>query len=319
MNPSARAALLVAVVVVGVEGGGCGRDRRPAADRPASAVTLAEATALARAVAAAAAPCDATKLASLVDEEAFGRRLARAAAGRAPVDRPPVAAWLCRAIVAGSDVGLVAVRGDADGPRPVLRVLATDAALDYLELDLARATPAGPVRVVDVTSYQAGAALSRQLAGQVGDDATAEAASELAAFAQQRERHEAAPLLEAIDRLDRRVGGDPYLADQRAEVYLRDATPERLELAERAARQAVAGLPTREHVWWTLLVVQARRRDHAGVVASLGELERRFGVEIDRDKMAAMTTFRDFMASPEYAAWARAQTASPRPGTDVAP
>lgn len=144
-------------------------------------------------------------------------------------------------------------------------------------------------------------------------------AADLLRFEGDRRRKDAPALLATIERLDRRVGGDPYLADKRAEAYLLDPTPAHLEEAERWARAATAGLPDREHGWWTLLVVQTKRRDHAGVVASLDELQRRFGVEIDRDKMAGMTTFRDFMGSPEFAAWAARQDAAAAAPADAAP
>lgn len=203
------------------------------------------------------------------------------------------AAAFCASLPAGTTVGLVAV--PASG-RPVLRTLTSDARLGYQELIVARATPEGPAHGVALTPI---------------------AADDLAAFADQRERRDDAALLATIERLDARVGGDPYLADQRAEALLHDPTPAHLADAERWARAAVAGLPEREHVWWTLLVVQTKRGDHAGVVASLDELKRRFGVEIDRDKMAGMTTFRDFMASPEAAAWWARQDAAAPP--DAAP
>jgi hypothetical protein len=116
-------------------------------------------------------------------------------------------------------------------------------------------------------------------------------------------RKQLAPLLEAIDRVDRRVGRDPYLDYLRAGAYLMDPTPEHLAEAERLARSATAGVPDHPDVWWNLATVQITRKDHAGLVPTLDKLATTFAITFDRDAMTTDPLWQDFVASPEFATW----------------
>lgn len=116
-------------------------------------------------------------------------------------------------------------------------------------------------------------------------------------------RKDVPALLAALDRLELRVGGDPYLDNLRAGGLLLEPTPAHLQEAERRARAVTAALPDRADVWWTLAAVQLARGDHAGLVPTLDRLATAFAVSFDRDAMAAEPQWQGFLASPEFATW----------------
>jgi hypothetical protein len=110
-------------------------------------------------------------------------------------------------------------------------------------------------------------------------------------------------LLAAIDRLDRKVGGDPYLELHRAGAYTLDPTPGNLAKAEQSARAFIAAMPEVQNGWWTLATVQLQRGDLAGVVPTLDAIKQRFAVTFSRDAMAAQPIYEAFLRSPEFEAW----------------
>jgi hypothetical protein len=110
-------------------------------------------------------------------------------------------------------------------------------------------------------------------------------------------------LLAAIDRLDRKVGGDPYLELHRAGAYTLDPTPANLAKAEQAARSVVTQMPDLQEAWWTLVTVQLQRGDHAGVVPTLDAMKERFSLTFSRDAMATQPIYEAFLRSPEFEAW----------------
>ncbi len=116
-------------------------------------------------------------------------------------------------------------------------------------------------------------------------------------------RKNPAALLAAIERLDRRVGGDPYLAHLRSSAFLMETTPDNLRQAERWARAATDAMPDLQDAWWNLATAQLQRGDYAVVVSTLDILISRFEITFDRDAMAAEEVYRGFLASPEFTAW----------------
>jgi hypothetical protein len=110
-------------------------------------------------------------------------------------------------------------------------------------------------------------------------------------------------LLAAIDRLDRKVGGDPYLELHRAVAYTLDPTPANLAKAEASARAIVTAMPDLQQAWWTLVTVQLQRGDHAGVVPTLDAIKQRFALTFSREAMAAEPLYATFLQSPEFAEW----------------
>jgi len=116
-------------------------------------------------------------------------------------------------------------------------------------------------------------------------------------------RKNATAALAAIDRIDRRVGGDPYNGLLRASAHLLDPTPEHLAEADKWAQVTTEAMPTHQNGWWTLATVRLTRGDHAGVVPVLDKLEQDFGVSFDRAAMASEPVWQGFLQSPEFAAW----------------
>lgn len=110
-------------------------------------------------------------------------------------------------------------------------------------------------------------------------------------------------LLAAIDRLDRAVGGDPYLDLHRAGAYLLEPTAGNLSEAELLARAGTTALPGIADGWWTLAAIQAMRHEHAAVTATLDELRRRFDVDVRLEDLEADEVYEDFLDSPEFEAW----------------
>lgn len=111
--------------------------------------------------------------------------------------------------------------------------------------------------------------------------------------------------LAAVDRIDRRVGGDPYLEILRSEAYLASNRPAE---AIAHARTATEREPTLQAAWWALVTAQAAGKDFAAAVATLEVLRAKFGARLDPASLSADARFQELVASPDYLAWrARAQ------------
>jgi tetratricopeptide (TPR) repeat protein len=114
-----------------------------------------------------------------------------------------------------------------------------------------------------------------------------------------RKEHDKA--LEALDRLDASVGGDPHLDILRAEaVYQQGDAPKAFALV-RKANQAD---PDSIDPYWTLLGLAVMEKDHAKTLAALKRIESRFGVDLSGVNEAAQ--YAEFMQSPQGQEWSRA-------------
>lgn len=110
--------------------------------------------------------------------------------------------------------------------------------------------------------------------------------------------------LAVLARIDKRVGGDPYLDAMRAGIH--GEAGQRGE-ALAAAKRATAREPTLEAGWWQLLTQQAAAQEHGSALATLEVLRDKFGAAIDHDSLAADERFGGLVASDEYAAWSAKQ------------
>jgi hypothetical protein len=113
-------------------------------------------------------------------------------------------------------------------------------------------------------------------------------------------REEVGKLLTILDRLDRRVGGDPYLGYLRANAYLLEPTPEHLAAAETSVREAIARLPDRWDPLFGLLTVQVKQQRYPEAMATLTTLRDRFDVSVDHDVVAGDADWQLFLATPAY-------------------
>ncbi len=112
--------------------------------------------------------------------------------------------------------------------------------------------------------------------------------------------------LAAIDRIDKRVGGDPYLDVMRAGAYLELHQPAE---AIARARKATEREATMKDAWWMLLSAQAAGKDFTGAIATLEVLRDKFGVRVDPASLGADERFQELVGSKDYRAW----SSSPQP------
>lgn len=115
--------------------------------------------------------------------------------------------------------------------------------------------------------------------------------------------------LDAVDRLDELVDGDPYLATLRANAYLLDPTPEHLAQAETWARKATDASADDENAWWSLVGVLLTRGDHAAVLPVADTLRTKFKAAIDPVSMAGNELWTAHFASDAYRQWAETHAA----------
>lgn len=102
--------------------------------------------------------------------------------------------------------------------------------------------------------------------------------------------------LACLDRIDAKVGGDPYLDVLRAIIM----TEEGDTLAAReVADRAVAGNPDEEQAYAARLTLSLKGNRHSDTLADLRRYERRFGI----GDFAASDDCAGFLKSPEYRDW----------------
>lgn len=116
------------------------------------------------------------------------------------------------------------------------------------------------------------------------------------------------PGLACIDRLEQALGGDPYLDTQRAALLMETG---HLPEARLKAEAAVRNEPAVKYCWWTLVTVTLRQRDHRRTADLLTEMKERFALTFG--DLAEIPDYKQFVASPEYAAWLKQQRAEPAP------
>jgi hypothetical protein len=104
--------------------------------------------------------------------------------------------------------------------------------------------------------------------------------------------------LACLDRLDRSVGGDPYVHVMRAGIHTDQG---QYDLARHDARRAIAVDPDLQDAYWALLTVSLQDHHYADTVTLLDQLEGRFHIPFG--DMTQLPVFSEFVRSPEYLAW----------------
>ncbi len=115
--------------------------------------------------------------------------------------------------------------------------------------------------------------------------------------------------LEAIDRLDKSVGGDPYLDVLRANTHFQSGD---LATAREDAERAVKREATLIEGYWTLVTISLSEERYDDTAALLDTLRDRFHVTFQ--DLSKMPAYKGFVASPQYRAWLEAQ---PKPKSDA--
>lgn len=105
---------------------------------------------------------------------------------------------------------------------------------------------------------------------------------------------------ECLQRVDKAIGGDPYLKCLRANarLMLKDYDGV-ITLADQAQKEE----PTLSEPVDLRLSVHAERKDHKALVAELRAFKKNFGQILDRAALTDDATYNDFLASPEFLAW----------------
>jgi hypothetical protein len=113
-------------------------------------------------------------------------------------------------------------------------------------------------------------------------------------------RREFAKALEAINRVDKSVGGDPFLDSLRADVVFRQGDSAK---AFQFAENAVNGVKDVADPVYTLIGLSLEAKDHARTLAGLRLLEVRFQVRFA--DLKTVPEYAEFVKSPQGAEWIR--------------
>jgi tetratricopeptide (TPR) repeat protein len=105
--------------------------------------------------------------------------------------------------------------------------------------------------------------------------------------------------LRIVDRIDRGVGGDPYLDFMRANLLYAAG---RKSEARAAARRAVEREPGLEDPYWTLVTISLDDKDFGETAKLLDEIETALGLAIG--DLSQIPEYSEFLESDAYDAWA---------------
>lgn len=106
--------------------------------------------------------------------------------------------------------------------------------------------------------------------------------------------------LVAIDKLDRAVGGDPYLELARSDAYLALG---RLDEALAGAKRVTVKEPLLIQAQWQLLALQVKAGDVTDAVATVARMHSTLAADVTRDTLAGDDRFKALIETPEYIAW----------------
>lgn len=108
--------------------------------------------------------------------------------------------------------------------------------------------------------------------------------------------------LAATDRLDKSLGGDPYLNLLRAGIYLSAGQPEK---ARAVARTGVQEAPDLLDVYWALLGADLKLNDFPAAIETLKSIDNRFHIQFN--DLTTNPEFAGFVKSPQFEEWTRYQ------------
>jgi tetratricopeptide (TPR) repeat protein len=104
-------------------------------------------------------------------------------------------------------------------------------------------------------------------------------------------------MFKAIDRLDKSLGGDPYLDAMRAGGLIEAG---RLKEARAAAEKAIEGAPKLPQAYWMRTTVAAKEKDHADTLACLKALVENAEPALDPGNLPADERFAEFVKTPQF-------------------
>jgi len=103
--------------------------------------------------------------------------------------------------------------------------------------------------------------------------------------------------LECIERLDKAVGGDPYLTHLRGIVFLESA---RYAAARAEFENAIKQEPTLEDAYWSRITVSLKEQNHADTLAWLQRIVEKMNVAIEEQNIRAAQDYADFIKSRQF-------------------
>jgi hypothetical protein len=104
--------------------------------------------------------------------------------------------------------------------------------------------------------------------------------------------------LAALERLDKSVGGDPFLDISRAGILLQ---ADRLEKGREAAKRVVKAMPEIIEGYWMLIEAELALKDYPGVLAALENIDQHFQIKFN--DISAVPSYAGFAKSPQYELW----------------
>jgi hypothetical protein len=99
---------------------------------------------------------------------------------------------------------------------------------------------------------------------------------------------------EAVDRIDKAVGGDPMLDVVRSRLYLMQGT---LKPARESALLALKRIPSLADPHWLIIEITLKARNHAETVERLDAMEKALGVQVRVATLVADPAYADFVKS----------------------
>jgi hypothetical protein len=114
-------------------------------------------------------------------------------------------------------------------------------------------------------------------------------------------------LFASFDRIDRSVGGDPYLSSLRSTAY---RVSGKLDEALQQATLYVTAEPETVDAWWNLLSIRLARNELDEVLPILERLHETFAITFDPAEMEAKPAFARLLASPQWERWKQAHPAA---------
>jgi tetratricopeptide (TPR) repeat protein len=102
----------------------------------------------------------------------------------------------------------------------------------------------------------------------------------------------------SIDRIDKAVGGDPYLDVLRGNAWMEDG---RFEEARQAMEKAIEEEPDLARAYWTRIALSLREQKHADTLKWLQTIVEKCHVAIKN--LNEVPEYAEFVKSPQYGEW----------------
>ncbi|HWE37510.1 MAG TPA: hypothetical protein VG406_13150 [Isosphaeraceae bacterium] len=116
--------------------------------------------------------------------------------------------------------------------------------------------------------------------------------------------------IEGIDRLDKAVGGDPYLDTMRGNVYLISEKPEE---ARKAGERAIAEEADLVQGYAVVVAATLRTKEYDATLDALRKMRKQFG-RVNIDAFSGMQGYDEFAKSPQFEEFRKEAGSDSKPG-----